>query len=382
MTKKVKKTFADRDMMTPKHRCTIIIPTVNNVKFLMAMLESLMFETMGWYDFFIVNQGSEKLYDELIFSDKHLSKLRNLQYLHVPKPVGWVGAINLALANNSFDNEFFLFLNDDVLFIPGQHDWLNNMVATMVNDPIVGAVGPCSNFVAGWQGMRHAGLPHIIQTQLIIGFCMLLRRSTIEEIGPLDPALPGGDDLDYSIRLTTAGYKLVCRRDCFVYHYGQVTGKKPEFFGKDYDSPAMSHRTNTALIKKHGFKKFWNCISSEPRTYTPIVEEYNDGNFFRQIVQGEGLDVGCGHSKEPGAKGVDARHNSDADIICEGDDLSMADETQDFIVARHIIEHFTDPMKALTEWNRVLKKGGKVGISTPDADQYKSKADYLEHKHY
>lgn len=54
-------------------------------------------------------------------------------------------------------------------------------------------------------------------------------------------------------------------------------------------------------------------------------------------------------------------------FICEGNDLKgIAEETYDFVIASHSIEHFADPIKAVKEWSRVLKRGGALLVVAPD----------------
>ena len=112
--------------------------------------------------------------------------------------------------------------------------------------------------------------------------------------------------------------------------------------------------------------------------------------------KGLGIDVGCGSKKtHPSALGVDLtpkgeigkygsenRQISQANITTSGDNLYMfADSVLDYVVARHNLEHYTDPIKTLKEWKRVLKVGGTLGIIVPDDAAYDSiKADPT-HKH-
>jgi hypothetical protein len=51
--------------------------------------------------------------------------------------------------------------------------------------------------------------------------------------------------------------------------------------------------------------------------------------------------------------------------------LPYADGSVDEIRASHILEHFTfgDAQKAMEEWSRVLKPGGRIRISVPDVDK-------------
>ena len=112
--------------------------------------------------------------------------------------------------------------------------------------------------------------------------------------------------------------------------------------------------------------------------------------------KGLGIDVGCGSRKtHPHAIGVDItpknmigkygserRQLSQADITASGDNLYMfADGVLDYVVARHNLEHYTDPIKALKEWKRVLKKNGILGVVVPDDDALNTIELDPTHKH-
>lgn len=53
------------------------------------------------------------------------------------------------------------------------------------------------------------------------------------------------------------------------------------------------------------------------------------------------------------------------DIVAEGDDLPLDDESVDYVISSHVIEHFFDPIKAIKEWLRVVRPGGYVYIIAP-----------------
>jgi ubiquinone/menaquinone biosynthesis C-methylase UbiE len=57
------------------------------------------------------------------------------------------------------------------------------------------------------------------------------------------------------------------------------------------------------------------------------------------------------------------------DIVANGDDIPLSDESQDFIVGSHIIEHFTNPIKALVEWDRLVKFGGIIFMIVPHKER-------------
>jgi ubiquinone/menaquinone biosynthesis C-methylase UbiE len=55
------------------------------------------------------------------------------------------------------------------------------------------------------------------------------------------------------------------------------------------------------------------------------------------------------------------------DIIADGEQLeSIADATQDFVIANHFVEHCQDPIGALLNMFRVLKPGGILYLAIPD----------------
>lgn len=53
------------------------------------------------------------------------------------------------------------------------------------------------------------------------------------------------------------------------------------------------------------------------------------------------------------------------DIVAEGDELPFKDNTWDFVISSHVIEHFFDPVKAIKEWLRVVRLGGYIFIIAP-----------------
>ncbi len=191
-----------------------------------------------------------------------------------PGNIGFAAGCNLGASLATGDN--LVFLNPDTIVYDG---WLEKMGAHLREG--VGAVGPISNFVAGMQNWVcyahserliekeqdtgegytltepqdfetaakaiyeskiHAGLP----TKLLIGFCLMVPRTVWDAVGPMDPVfLLGCDDLDYSMRLTAAGYKMIIAPDVFVYHEGHVS------FREEGD-PAleMNRQSEEAMRKK------------------------------------------------------------------------------------------------------------------------------------
>ena len=98
-----------------------------------------------------------------------------------------------------------------------------------------------------------------------------------------------------------------------------------------------------------------------------------------QYTKGIGVDIGCGLNKiHSSAIGIDKRMSTSdfgypfgAQIRAEGDRLPwFGDNSMDFVFSSHCLEHMTDPVSALKEWHRVLKRGGYLVLILPRKDRY------------
>ena len=71
------------------------------------------------------------------------------------------------------------------------------------------------------------------------------------------------------------------------------------------------------------------------------------------------------------------------DIVASGDDIPLPDGSQDFVVSSHVFEHFPNPIKALLEWNRLLRVGGVIFMIVPhkertfDKEQARTSLDHV-----
>lgn len=151
-----------------------------------------------------------------------------------PENLGFAAGCNRGAELSNGEN--IVLVNPDTEVFP---EWAERMTAYM--QPDVGAVGPISNFVAGWQnaalhmrmvddnaknaryaikGNHRRG----VDTKLLIGFFLMVKREAWDKVGGLDPQFfLGCDDLDFSLRLREAGYALVIASDVFVYHEGHAS---------------------------------------------------------------------------------------------------------------------------------------------------------------
>ncbi len=132
-----------------------------------------------------------------------------------------------------------MLLNNDVVVTPG---WLESLVLAAERSPRIGLAGPVTNNISGPQRLQSVGYDQkslcglddyaqllrahnandFTQIWRVVGFCMLIKRQLIENIGGLDLRYGRGnfEDDDYCIRAGAAGYAAVIVHDSFVHHYG------------------------------------------------------------------------------------------------------------------------------------------------------------------
>jgi len=235
----------------------MVMPTWNNAKMCAEAIRTLYeyteFEKYG--ELLVIDNSPER---DALFYDR-LEEF-NVGYFRPEKNLGWMGSINEGFDRSS--NQLFTMVNDDVIFPQDKQFWPRTI--EIFKDPEVAGVGPISNYVMGmqFQGVQVPG--QVGEVSYLIGFCATYRTSVLEAVGPLDETLPGGDDLDLSIRIRAVGHKLLCDRRSFLYHYGSVTGNRVH---SDWDTHESQLKTNNALIRKHGFKRWYNGISASWKVY-------------------------------------------------------------------------------------------------------------------
>lgn len=68
------------------------------------------------------------------------------------------------------------------------------------------------------------------------------------------------------------------------------------------------------------------------------------------------------------AAGVDPAAIPETDVIDDGARLgAIADGSVDFVIANHVLEHIEDPIETLEQWLRVIRPGGVLLLTLPDA---------------
>ncbi len=218
-----------------KSNCVdIVIPVYNGFDYLGPLFESLSRNTCGDYRIIVVDDCSPDA-RVLPFLRDVGKKFRNYVLVENRANLGFVGAVNRAV--ESLSSDIFVLLNTDTE-VPA--DWLRRLLAPMLLDPSVASATPFSNcaticsfpnFVQDndlYLGLNtdeidsgFAGLPlSPVEIPTGVGFCMAIKRRVVQDLGMFDIAYGKGygEENDWCMRASSAGYKHILVNNLFVYH--------------------------------------------------------------------------------------------------------------------------------------------------------------------
>lgn len=261
----------------------IVVPVYNALEDVKLCLESLSRHTDG-YDvrILVVNDGSDA--ETTNWLREYCKVNKPFQLIEHSENKGYTCTVNTGLRVSTA--EYVITENSDTIVPAG---WLTGMVRCIKSDPKIGVVGPLSN-AASWQNVPYLRdesggfavneLPpeHTVETMaklvstvssrqyprlpFINGFCFMIRRAVINTIGFMDEEnfpIGYGEENDFCIRASDAGFELAVADDVFVYH------AKSKSFGHDRRK-MLSDQGTQNLKNKHTVEKYLASVEVVKKT--------------------------------------------------------------------------------------------------------------------
>ena len=222
------------------HPVTIVIPIYADWRSIKQCVRSVIRHTDPKHKVLIINDNGPDADTIERTLMKSISHADNIRYYRNNKNLGFVKTCNKAAYElDNADNDMLL-LNSDTKVTAG---YLDDLQAVLDDNPAIAAVSPRSNNAtiatiplsaikkrrsiskrASYRAFKKLSpsLPQYNIAPVAHGFCMLIRRSIINDIGLFDEVFGRGygEEVDFCMRASQHGYLCAISNKSFVFHLG------------------------------------------------------------------------------------------------------------------------------------------------------------------
>lgn len=214
---------------------SIIILTHNQLSYTKKCIQSIRTYTkLEEYELIVVDNASTDGTVEWLASQSDIIVIKNTTNMGFPK------GCNQGILKAKGDN--ILLLNNDVVVT---ERWLTNLLRCLYKHEHVAAVGPVTNSASygtaipavytTLKEMHQFASRYNVSDEKkwerrlkLIGFCLLIKRKVLDEVGLLDEGFTPGnyEDDDICLRIARQGYGVYLCKDTFIHHYGGLSWKE------------------------------------------------------------------------------------------------------------------------------------------------------------
>lgn len=255
---------------------SIIIPVFNRCDLTKECLESLSDTLRGEScEILVVDNGSSDGTGDLIAAFRKSHRHLSISYIYNQENLGFAKACNLGAG--LAEGRFLIFLNNDIIALPG---WMKPLLHVLETDPTVGIVGAKLLYPDGtlqhagviisdvpapitpghvWRGRPRDFLParETREYQAVTGACLGIRKDLFIELGGFDDQFRNDcEDVDLCFRVREKGYRVLYVASSELIHLESQT-------------PGRFYHSEDNLI--HLNKKWRGRIQAEISTAHPNV---------------------------------------------------------------------------------------------------------------
>jgi len=128
--------------------------------------------------------------------------------------------------------DYICLLNTDVEVTP---DWLDDLLEVFEKEKYVGIVSCVTNACGVAKQRQPVKTKYQVEdSKQLSGFCLVFPKKVWKEVGGFDEDYElYGEDSQFCVDVRKLGYRLLIRRDVFVYHYKGQSSIKARCEGKD-----------------------------------------------------------------------------------------------------------------------------------------------------
>lgn len=355
---------------------SIIIPTINQVTLVDQCISTFKkYHNKREYEIIVVDDGSTKAVKE------KLKKLESIDRLILNNEnLGFSKSINKGISNARGD--IVILCNNDIIFTK---EILSLFSKAFESNDNIGIVG--GKLLYPDNTIQHAGIVRISDTRFghihgkrdsntshvnnskyylaVTGALFGITRETINKIGKLNENFfLACEDVEYCLR--------AWNKNIYTFYSCEIEAIHLEGFTRGNNHQSKLDKGKLWYLKEQqGIIKFEKSLDkfNIPVIETIINNLNNKINIPKQLKK---IEIGCGYNPQLGYIHIDIRKLPGVDIICdfEKEKLPFNDNDLDEIISNHVIEHVSwrSLPFILEEWYRVLRKGGRVFLRTPDLE--------------
>jgi GT2 family glycosyltransferase len=260
-------------------KVSIIIPIYNAYEDLKKCINSVLKNTTIPYEMILIDDCSpDKKIKSLL---NKMGKIPHVKVIHNEDNKGFVKSINIGIINSKYD---VVLLNSDTIVSP---KWLQKLIIAAYSNEKIGTVTPFSNasdisvpeidknnelpdfltFEEMASLVEKVSLNGNIEAPTGNGYCMFLKRETINDVGLFDEKNFGkgyGEETDFSMRAKSKNWKNVRNDSIFIYH------KRNASFSSEKSTQLKNINSTIVKEKYPDIMKLWEEFLSSTELQSSV----------------------------------------------------------------------------------------------------------------